>query len=449
MGKVTSIFDLDEFKGLKGRWDARQTAILHSRGYYDGSAYKRLQTSGGFFGPRLYKNIRALYLPLSRAVDVDCGVVPGGWTLVDDAQWAEEPRRQVFNWSRWSTEGVLMLHYGASTGVSVLKIVDDRLNNRIYLQPVDPSQTMLVGGMYDQTPSIALTVLRQTDGDGEYEYAEVITSDRIRTYRDGEPYGYEGRQPEYQNALGFVPMVECGHVRVSNTGAMPGVSTFQNAIPLLDECNQLASHLVDVVRRNAEPQWIVTGAAPAELTHDGQQAWFLPKDAEAKTLTPTVDIQGVLAFVQEVRDQVTNGLPELAFDDLRKRDNIASSTLSLQLSELTIKIARIRVNYDAMLVEALRMAGRAAATMGLTDIARLQDLEDGAIDQNREILPLDVETRLRIESMELALEQQKRSMNGGEGVYQQNPPARNKREKKAQSDEQEQKNSEQNEQSEE
>jgi len=450
MGKVTSIFDLDEFKPLKSRWDARQKEIRRVRGYYDGSVYKQLNPAEGFFGPRLYKGVQAVFTPLPRAVDIDCGIVHGDWALCEDAQWAEKPRKQVFNWSHWSTEGVLMIHYGASTGVSVLKVIDDRQNNKVYIQPVDPAQVLIVGGMYDQTPSLALTVLRQSDGNGEYEYAEVITPDKIRTYRDGEPFGYEGRREEYKNALGFVPYAEAGYIRVSNHDVLPGVPTFHNSLVMMDRANELASLMLSAVRKNIFPQWLLKGVAPTELEHNGDSAWFIPENGDAEALTPKVDIPGTLSFLQELSGQVTSSLPELAYDDLRRQSQIASATLTIQLGELMAKVARIRPNMDALLTDALRMAGRAAASMGLTDIAPLQGLEDGAIDPNRPILPLDPETALRLESLELALEQQKRSMDGGEGSYQQNPPARNKREKKApKSDEQEPGNSEQKNQSEE
>lgn len=401
-----SIFDLEEFRPYQSRWQRRVQELDLRASYYDGRRYSQVKDHLGWLYGRLSGEIKPLYLPLARAVDVDAGIVPGGWAFPQGAPTAwQRARRAVFDWSGWDTLGVLYVHYGAQYGVSGLRVADLRATGRVVIAPLDPTRFMLVeSGQYDETPRLAFYVEDRLDENGEqFEYAEVIAPQRIRTFKDGEPFGFDGRQPAYRNDLGFVPFVEVHHIE---NGAPLGEATFQKAMPLLDEVNALASDLSKIIDKHAEPQWVVVGAEPSELTHSGEVVWFLPAGADVKALVPGIDIAGVLSFIQEVRDNVHNALPELSFDTLRQKTQIATATLKLQLLELVLKIKRVRPNYDAGLVSALRMAGRAAAGMKLDEVASL-DSAGIRLDDRRPVLPLDLETEMRLELQSLALERQR------------------------------------------
>lgn len=407
-----SIFKLDEFKPLEASWNARLKELATRASYYDGSIYTAIKNVP-MFGPRLYKGIKPLYLPLSRAVDVDAGIIPGGWTMAKDTPEAQlTAQRILFDWSDWDIYGVLFVHYGAEYGVSGLKISDLREEKRVIMRPVDPQTFMLTySGQYSNRPSMALVIERRSDSGEDFEYAEVIEPDRIRTYRNGVPWGFDGREPEYLSLLGYVPFVEIRHIE---TGKALGECTFQKAIPLLNEVNELASYLADIIKKHAEAQWAVIGAEPSDLVKSGDNVWFIPQGGDAKALVAAVDIAGVLAFVQEIRDQVLGSLPELAFDELKSKTQIATATLELQLMELVLKIQRSRPNYDHGLVDAMRMAGRAAATMGIWEISVLDD-ETLTLDAERAILPLDPLTEIELEMQQLTLERE-RAMGIGEGM---------------------------------
>ncbi len=403
---MSSIFKLDEFKQYEKQWQNRVAELNRRASYYDGSVYSQARKQLDWLAPRLYKGIKPLYLPLSRAVDVDAGIIPGGWELPPDEPKSETWKKAmdtVFDWSNWDTDGVLFVHYGAQYGVSGLRIADMRNERMVIVQPVDPMLYMLVDkNMYTPDVQMALWVERRTDSMGEdYEYAEVITPESIRTYKDGQPEGFDEREPEYKNELGFVPYVEVRHIE---TGKPLGECTFQKSIDLLNEVNEIASYLADIIKKNADAQWAIFGAEPSDLQHSGEVVWFFPQGADAKPLVPGIDIDGVLEFIKEIAQNVTASLPELAFDDLRRKDQIATATLELQLMELVLKVRRTRPNYDRGLTQALRMAGRAAATMSLSEIAVLDD-EELRFDDQREILPSDPEQLIKIQMMELELEQ--------------------------------------------
>ncbi len=200
---MASIFELDEFKGYAAQWEARQQELAHRKAYYDGTIYKNVRDAflalgklSAMLGPRLYRGTKALFLMLSRAVDVDAGIVPGGWKLKEDApkSW-ETAIKQVLAWSDWATDGVLYVHYGAEYGVTGLKVADLREQGRVVIKPLNPCCFMLVrNGQYDPTPRLAFVIEERTNDAGEkYEYAEVIEPARVRTFVDGEPMGVDGR----------------------------------------------------------------------------------------------------------------------------------------------------------------------------------------------------------------------------------------------------------------
>lgn len=413
---INSIFDLKEFKKYARSWNTRVKELTRRASYYDGTIYRDMRDNLGWLAPRLYRGIKPLYLPLSQAVDVDAGIIPGGWKLPEDEPKAELWQRaidQVFDWSKWDTDGVLYVHYGAQYGVSGLHVADLRENGMVVVQPVDPLLFMLVDeNLYTDNADMAIWVEKIPAEDGtDYEYAEITTPDLIRTFKNGKPNGFQDREPEYKNELGFVPYVEVRHLE---TGKPLGECTYQKAIPLLDEVNEIASHLADIIKKNADAQWAIFGAEPSDMEHGSEVVWFFPQGADAKPLVPGIDIDGVLSFVQEIANNVREALPEKAFEDLQKKDQIATATLELQLMELVLKIKRVRPNYDRGLTTALQMAGKAAKTMSLSEIAVLDD-PGLRFDPERDILPLDEKTQIELETAQLELDQLKNSMMITEG----------------------------------
>lgn len=141
---------------------------------------------------------------------------------------------------------------------------------------------------------------------------------------------------------------------------------------------------------------------------------FYLKGGDVKAIVASIDIGGVLEFIKEIAAEVKDSLPELAFDELRKKDQIATATLELQLMELVIKINRSRPNYDAALEQAMRLAGYAGQQMGLPNLAPLAT-EVIDIEPNRQVIPLDEITKIDIELKELELEQA-RAMVSFEGM---------------------------------
>ncbi len=407
---MTSIFDRDEFKRYKSQWELRQKELMARGGYYDGSIYQKTKENFWFLGPKANGSVKPLFLPFARAVDVDAGLIPGGWSFPADDPKAEawaKAQDALFDASKWDTDGVLFVHYGAVYGVSGLRVSDA---DGYSLSPADPTRFMLVcTGMYSKKPDMAFWVENMKDDNGkEYEYAEVINAATIATFKDGEPYSYDGKDSVRENTLKVIPIVECLHIK---DGTELGECTYQKAIVLLNETNDMATRLLSIIKKHDEPQTVVTGAEPTDLQRGSDIAWFLPAGADAEFLAADIDIAGVLEFIREIKTGVHDALPELSFDELKKSGQVATQTLELQLMELIIKIKRTRPNYDRCMVEAMQIVGVAAGG----DFSALNDPEL-ILDPHRPILPVMPKDAIDLELAEIELDNARRGQGAQEGA---------------------------------
>lgn len=411
---MSSIFELDAFKPYKSAWDVRQKELSTRGGYYDGSIYKKAKENLWFLGPKANGSVKPLFLPFARAVDVDAGIIPGGWEFPESEAKAEAwsaARDALFDASKWDVNGVLFVHYGAKYGVSGLRVSDD---GNVILAPADPTRFMLIyGDMYSSTPTMALWIENRIGADGkQFEYAEVITTANISTFKDGALFKYGDYEAVRENPQKRVPIVECLHI---NDGTDLGECTYQKAIVLLDEVNDMATRLSGIIKKHDEPQTVIAGAEPTDLQRGSDWAWFLPAGATVDFASSNIDIAGVLEFIREIKTGVHDALPELSFDELKKAGQVATQTIELQLMELVIKIALTRPNYDRALTEAMKIAGEAAARTGNAAIAPLADPEL-ILDKKRPVLPVMPKDAIDLELAQIELANAKRGQGAQEGM---------------------------------
>lgn len=408
---TSTVFTLPEFKPYENRFISRVNTFLKFRRYYDGTIY---EDSAFRMAHKLYAQTKALVSFLARAVDLDVALVPGvmnPWELKDAPEAQTEAQQLLYEWSSWDTEGDDWLEDGATLGEAMLKIVPDLAINTVKMQRLKPELCLLtkhVDPATQQTVDLAIIVDRAAvDARGErYEYAEVITPTEIRTYWNGDPHAYGEAPDRYPNELGFVPIL-----RVKNdTECRP---TFSKCLPQLDSVNELASYLNNIIGRHAEPQWAVFGAEASEMVKSGNNVWFFPKDSNMEAILAEIDIAGTLEFLNEIKQETKSNLPELAFDDLRTKDQIATETLEIQLVELNAKIWKMRRRYDAGIVDAHKMAAMVALTYGIRGIETL--LAPHSLDFARPVRPITKMEQVAERQAELMLEQQEQ-LNSGESM---------------------------------
>ena len=402
---IKSIFDHPDFKQYRDRWEHRLKTLERREAYYDGTAYDR--DDAHLFRkllPQFISGVKPIYLLLGRAVDVDAGIIPAGWEFAEDApdDWTAA-RDLVFAWSKWTTEGVLFVDYGARKGLSGLRIADLADEKKIIIQPVDPATFLLIRpDQYSDKVGLSIYVDQRRDAQGEsFEYAEVITPEEVATFKDGEPFAFSDRGPIWKNELGFVPFVE---IQFKRNGDALSECTFERQIPALDQLNELASDLAEVLKKNKDPITFISGSEPQDLAAGPDLVWFGPAGSKVELIVPGLNIDGTLHFIQDIKLELKESLPELSFDALKQNNQIATETLETQLTELVLKIKRVRPNFDAGLAQALQMAARAASVHNIAGLEPLAD-EDLEFDPDREILPLDPDAKLDLEMKQINRDQ--------------------------------------------
>lgn len=409
-----TVFALPEFKPYEGRFLGRMAQFTQLRRYADGTIY---QDSQFRFAHKLYAETKALFSFLARAVDLDIALVPGvmgPWELEEDTPNAIiEAQAQLYEWSSWPIVSDEWLEDGASLGEAMLKIVP--VPGMVQLQRIKPELCMLVHNHLDpesrRITDLALIVDRNAmSSSGErYEYAEVITPTQIRAYYNGDPHGYEStpdnpnKLDRYDNPLGFVPVVATSN----DSECRP---TFAKVLPQITSLNEFASYLGETLARAIDAQWAIAGAEQSDLVKSGGNVWFLPSGATLEAVLAKVDVPGALSFIQEIKGETKSNLPELAFDDLRSKAQIATETLEVQLVELDAKIWKMRRRYDQGLIRAHQMAALAAGLTGVQGLGPL--LMPHNMDFKRPVRPISRLEQISIEQAELGLEMSRRLASG-------------------------------------
>ncbi len=407
MANSGSIFGLPEFKPYGGRFLARVNTFSLLRRYYNGNVYESAEFKRQY---RLYGETKSLLSFLARAVDLDVALIPGvmdPWALGEDTPAATlTAQQQLYEWSSWPITSDDWIEDGATCGEAFLKIVD--LPGMVQLQRLKPELCMLTSHLdpaTQQVVDLALIVDKAAlDAAGEtYEYAEAITPMQIRTYRNGDPWGYDGNPDRYDNPLGFVPVVAAQNDSQCR-------STFDKCLPQLDSVNELASFITNIIGQNAAPQWVVIGAEQSNLEKSSKLLWDLPAGADVKAVVPVIDIPGALLFIQELKAETKANLPELAFDDLRAKAQIATETLEVQLVELDAKIWKMRRRYDQSLIRAHQMAALAAGLTGVQGLGPL--LLPHKMDFKRPVRPISEMEQIALENARMGRDMQKMMLSG-------------------------------------
>jgi len=404
---ISSIFDLPEFKPYHDVFRARANRFgtywkYYKAEVYKGESYKTVV--GQAVGQRIANMVRPLFTPLARAVNLDVALIPGEWQLNEWTRPHKAVIDTLFEQSKWDVQGDLFVKFVVSMGEAALYVVDDRENKTVMWQVLRPDSYLpIYRSAFDPTlRKLILFTEAPLEGDGDMaEVAFVLEPDKVRTFHGGELTPFMGRPVEYANPLGFVPAVVCQN----DPGDGMGEPTFDDAIASLDQVNLQATYLANIIQKHAEPQWATFGAEPGDLEKSGDKVWFFPEGSDVKAVLAQVDFEGVLKFIQEVKEEVKESLPELAIAKLVGVQRVAAATIELQLAEAVFKIRRLRKPIDMALAEALRMTGKIATDMGNSEVGVL-DVVGLGMDKKRPVITLDALTRTQIQQAEMSQELQ-------------------------------------------
>ncbi len=391
----TSIFDsLPDLKAYQADLKHRQKRYQRNRQYYDGSIYDRYRSSLAalqssqvqlYVGARqLYEGTRLIFSPLPRCVRVDVAKVPGAWDLQLEASEATKNRVKALR-EQYDLERVYgrLLTFAGVAGEGALLVAGNRQQPIVNAYRPDEAVRGTIGGQ-----PFGLIVKQAADASGKYEYGQLWTPGEVRTYRDGNQQGGVQRNP-------WAPVVPLfmGPFEEGEDGN--GVPSFGGVLELLDRVNELASLTLDVISRNAEPLIVATGVSSIERAA-GDDTLIIPQsDANVYSIDPKLAIADTLAFIQDVRGEYKNQLPQLHLDRLTGASDLAYETVLTLLMELGDHIIAVRNNVDPLIESVERLLlGDAPA--------------DYRLHRERAWMPLTESQQLDLEAKRQSVEKAKR-----------------------------------------
>ncbi len=383
---MPSIFDLPNYQPFQPPWSARTARYAKYRAYYTGTAYNLL---GRFaVAQKLYSGTRTLFSPLRRCVRVDVAKVPAGWALPKAA--SEFTRQTIADLRRLAGAETAYNRYVQYAGV---------VGEAALLLSGSPDAPELNAYRADEVvigTNEALVIKTTPDdlsGIGRrIEYAQLITPDSIREFRDGKEVS------EQANAWGFIPLI-LGQYIEGEDGL--GEPAFGGVLELLDRVNEMASLTLDVVARNAEPLLVATGVQSLVMS-PGQDA-IVERNEQAKfyTVAANLAIAETLTVIQDVRQEYKNLLPQLRLDELTGAADLAYDTVVTLLSELGDHILAVRSSVDRAVETVERWM--LDATGGTP--------ADYRLDRERRWLPMSETQQLDLELKRLDLEERQRALD--------------------------------------
>jgi hypothetical protein len=242
--------------------------------YYSNEIYERSDRENASIAnwPGLPKTIRPISMFARIAVDFWVGQVYGGsWTADGLNSSTGEPNRlafdvetpaalrlavqQAFEWGnapKFLSRTVLT---GAKLGECLaeveLHLTREPGGDKVYPRLIHPRNVVrLELSPRGDVRSYRLAVQKQDGPNGErYLWGKEVTADFTRTYKNDEPYGYDGQPALVKNPYGFVPAVWYTH---QTTSGWHGGAAIDGAIPTIDEYQGVLSSINDFIHRFIE-----------------------------------------------------------------------------------------------------------------------------------------------------------------------------------------------------
>lgn len=344
----------------------------HNRIYYNVAQMAALQINR----PKLYKYIRGIYNPVRRFCTLYNGKIYGGRLDMEEGRAgaipiddADERLLQsimaLWEASHMQKYKALYTHYGALYGTTGWLVVDDPERRQVRLEPLNPYKiTDLQLDERRDIISITLEYVRQDSLTGEmYSYALIITRETYSTYKDGKPFALyadaSGQKVEtWENEYGFVP-VALGYHRIRE--GMFGGTDFEDYLDKFNELNDQQSLLNDQTRKTVNPIWAFAGGGMVKTlqTDEGRDTMDtiqMSAGGSATALAFPLDVQGMIANLKFMQEEMERDLPELTLARLRESGNLTAPGVMAGYSDAIDRIIEAQGNYDAGTIQAQQMA---------------------------------------------------------------------------------------------
>jgi hypothetical protein len=351
----------------------------------------------------LYRQIRLVYNPTKRLVDFYASqIYPGvlsedGSQLPDGVQLAipfakDTPDElkaaiaQFWQWSNWQSLKGVHVRYAAALGNVLIEICDDVEKGKIAAEVVWPGHVVELE--LDHQGNVKRYVLEyQAQEDAlpgqkgitnqtlrYYTYRKEVDSESFRTYKNGQPFGYDGKQPIEPNIYGFVPAVWVKHTDVGGDQGSPAIA---GSLAKIDELNSLASHVHDQVHKViGAPILISSGSGgianlfqqqtkkpnTEELTNpesDRESVLMLkgPADAKVHSLAGELSLGDAAMYMDKLIAEIEQDHPELSmYRELRQMSQVTGPAAARLVGDVASRVYDAAANYDQQSIKLFQMA---------------------------------------------------------------------------------------------
>jgi hypothetical protein len=337
----------------------------------------------------LYNFVRNFHNVVPRVVNAQVDSVFREPTRFQANDTALQPKLEtLLRVSQMDTKRYAIVRYGAVGGDVYLRVGQDRASGyaKVFVHP--PDVMRVVRDPFDRDIiDYGVMSFAYTEVAGKVEKAYVRTDlyfpDEVRTFRDGQPFGFNGNPATMPNELGHVPVT---HIRNMDVGLDYGIPSFMDILPAIDVVNEFLSFLFNIVKLNADPVVLAYGVPVGGLKKGSQtdpnatKVWYIPAAREGATSRVELlewkgNLPDVADLLNLVMEDIRDARPELHLSKLHQMGTTSGFALNAMLFQFVESITQQRVIYRAGVCESLSM-GLAFQDVLDGDTAEYDPLDD-------------------------------------------------------------------------
>jgi hypothetical protein len=376
--------------------------------WYTNTAFDQLNQSKIFWDQyrkiyRLYCNTRSIYNPFTRLVDFYANqVYPGILTLDgsklpdgipsaipfpdDTPETIKIAVAQLWRWWSWQSQKAVLVRYGSIAGSVMVEIIDEPFRNKLDVEVIWASRVKYV--ILDRGSNVKGYTLEYSSYDDDlrefYTYRKEVDQFEFRTFRNNEPYGYNGGPSSWPNTYGFVPAVWVKHIDV---GGDYGRNCLR-ALGKIDELNSIVSHSHDQIHKkinspgvfwtegpisNITPKKVASRSTEwdASVASDTSNENLLLLKGQPggrfESLAGMLQLQDAIPYIDRLMKEIEADHPELVmYSQLRDKSQLTGPGAARSMGDVAGSVTETATNYDLQSVKLFQM-GLAIAGQNIKD----------------------------------------------------------------------------------
>lgn len=385
------------------------------RSYYHGNdLYAALQTIAsdrGVWSPA----IKGLRNPAHRVVEFYVAHLwPSDFELVTTNDAIVEPLGKVWQWSNWDAKQRLAARWFSMLGDLFIKVVSQPTSGRVYLQLINPENVLDfdsdVRGFLTYLHIEVPIVVRDGDKTTPMVHTEIWDKaagtyrrwQRDRRLKVDELGTPTETKPLSAFGIDFLPFV---HALFQDVGNDRGAGAYLHALDKVDEANQQATRLHQMLYRNNKATWALQAngvdasgrplpppsiqgsgsAATADngIVEIGDESFVrLPGTATLAPLVPNINFDAGLSILNAQLRELQDDLPELTFYRLADEGQLSGAAIRMKMTAGIDKIMEARGNGLQALIRANQMALTIGKATNIDGFGTVGAFDSGELDHS-------------------------------------------------------------------